>query len=71
MAGLLSEETLSCPVILGDDRPAVTFYFGFHPGLEHTRSIQRSHRAHPGSFPLSSAALSAHLNCSPTGICNA
>lgn len=64
-ASLFSEETLSCQVILGADRPAVTFYFGFHPGLEDTRGIQWSHTAHPGSFPPSSAALSvastAHL----------
>lgn len=70
-AGLFAEETLSCQVILGADGPAVTLYFGFHPGLRDTHGIQRSHRAHPGSFPLSSGALSARLSCSPSRICDA
>lgn len=66
-----AEETSSCQVILGADRLAVTLYFGFHPGLKDTLGIQRSHRAHPGSFPLSSGALSVRLSCSPSGICDA
>lgn len=66
----LAEETQSRLVNPGADSPTVTLYFGFHPGLGDTRSIQRSHTAHPGCFPLSFGVLSTRLNCSPSGICD-